>query len=133
MSNKKIIIVEDELVYVAYLRLILEDLGYEVCGTYRSGEEAVSKINTAKPDCILMDIGLANEMNGIEAAVIIRKENAYPIIFLTSETGSRQMKQADEISHYGYLIKPVHPEHLNLTIKSAIERNRLEAGLDPAT
>ena len=130
MSIEKIIIVEDELVYVAYLRRILENLGFEVCASYSTGEEAVKKIKEDKPDCILMDIGLSSGMNGITAADIIRKENALPVVFLTSDTNTQQMELADGISHYGYLIKPVHPDHLSLTIKSAIQRSRLEAGLD---
>jgi DNA-binding NarL/FixJ family response regulator len=130
MPVDKIIIVEDELVYVAYLRRILENLGYEVCGSYSTGEEALKNLKNSQPDCILMDIGLSNSMDGLEAADIIRKETSYPVVFLTSETGTKQMKLADEISHFGYLIKPVHPEHLDLTIKSAIQRNRHETGLN---
>ncbi len=130
MSLDKIIIVEDELVYVAYLRHILENLGFEVCASYSTGEDAVKNIKEDNPDCILMDIGLSSEMNGLTAAGIIRKENAFPVVFLTSDTDTKQMELADEISHFGYLIKPVHPDHLNLTIKSAIQRSRLEAGLD---
>lgn len=127
MAKEKIIIVEDELAYVALLSSMLENLGFEVIGFYSSGEEAIKNIKENKPDCILMDIELSDKMDGISAAVIITKENNIPIIFLTSETNAKQMKLAAEVSPFGYLIKPVNPEDLNLTIKSAIQRSHLEA------
>ena len=46
----------------------LKDLGYKVCSTASTGDEAIRKVEEDRPDLILMDIVLKGKMDGIEAA-----------------------------------------------------------------
>ena len=57
-EKKKILIVEDEVILSTWLRFQLEDEGYEVCGNFTTGEEAVEFVQNTIPDLILMDIHL---------------------------------------------------------------------------
>ena len=74
MENKtRILIVEDETLVSFDLKNIIFNLGYEVIGVVRTGEEAFSKAFEEKPDLILMDIMLSGKLNGIETAEQIKK------------------------------------------------------------
>ena len=84
MNNQKsILIVEDEVMLSAWLKIQLEDEGYEVCGSFTTGEEAVEFVKETKPDVILMDINLVGKIDGIEAAEVITEKSNIPIIFMT--------------------------------------------------
>lgn len=63
----KILIVEDEVIIAQFLKIELEDSGYEVCSFVASGEEAIIEAKEKNPDLILMDIHLSDKIDGIEA------------------------------------------------------------------
>ena len=56
MSNKKILIVEDEGIVILHIRKALESLGYIVAGIANSGDEAIIEATEIRPDLVLMDI-----------------------------------------------------------------------------
>lgn len=76
------------------------------CG---SGEEALTYCLTNPPDVILMDVQLEGEMNGIEAAVEIRREYPrLPIVFYSiqdDDTYYRDFRNSGILSHYAYVRK----------------------------
>jgi DNA-binding response OmpR family regulator len=81
--TKKILIVEDERLIGKLLAKTLKSSGYQICDVVTSGEEAIAFIKKEKLDAIVMDVLLMGELDGFEAASIIRKEHSIPIIFLT--------------------------------------------------
>lgn len=68
MAKTRILVVEDEIIVAENIRSRLRHFGYEVPVVVDSGEEAVQRAGEIRPDLILMDIRLAGEMDGIEAA-----------------------------------------------------------------
>jgi CheY-like chemotaxis protein len=82
--NARILVVEDESIVQLDLQGQLRRLGYSVVGLASAGEEAVAKAAELIPDLVLMDVRLAGEMDGVEAARRIRAERQIPIIFLTA-------------------------------------------------
>ena len=68
MVNEKILVVEDEELIGQDIKILLEDLGYEVPYLVPSGEEAISRAGEICADLVLMDIMLEGEIDGIEAA-----------------------------------------------------------------
>ena len=64
----KILIVDDEWLTRLEIEQMLTDLGYEVAGQAGTGMEAIALTRETKPDLILMDVFLAGEMNGMDAA-----------------------------------------------------------------
>jgi DNA-binding NarL/FixJ family response regulator len=77
------LLVEDNFTLRAALVTGLEATGeVRVAGQVASGEEALAACLVAAPDAVLMDVQLAGEMNGIEAAVAIRREHPrLPVVF----------------------------------------------------
>ena len=80
-----------------------------VAGDCGSGEEALAACLTAPPDAILMDVQLAGRMNGIEAAVAIRREFArLPVVFYSIQDDDayyRAFRRSGILSHYAYVRK----------------------------
>jgi two-component system, response regulator PdtaR len=84
MEKARILIVEDETVIALGIESKLKILGYEATSIVNSGEKAIEKAESEKPDIILMDIRLKGEMDGIEAAEVIRNKFGIPVIFSTA-------------------------------------------------
>jgi DNA-binding NarL/FixJ family response regulator len=89
--------------------------GLEATGRVRvthdcdSGEEALTYCLAQPPDVILMDVQLAGEMNGIEAAVAIRREfPRMPVVFYSIQDDDayyRDFRRSGILSHYAYVRK----------------------------
>jgi DNA-binding NarL/FixJ family response regulator len=76
------------------------------CG---SGEQALARCLEAPPQAILMDVQLAGEWNGIEAAVAIRREHPrLPVVFYSIQDDDayyRAFRRSGILSHYAYVRK----------------------------
>jgi CheY-like chemotaxis protein len=68
MARANGLVAEDEQVVANDLRSTLQRAGYNVVETVSTGEEAIEKATTHRPDLVLMDIDLEGPMDGIEAA-----------------------------------------------------------------
>ncbi len=132
MRKIRVLIVEDETIIALDVQGILSGLGYEIAGIAGTGETAVEKARTLKPDIILMDILLAGRMDGIEAAREIRKTNDIPIIYLTANADQATVDRARDTQPYAYLNKPIHERDLYSNIESAWTKNRMEVRLRKA-
>jgi CheY-like chemotaxis protein len=121
MTGKIIQVVEDEGLIALHLTEMLEKAGYRVIDPVYSGEMALKALEKSpKPDLILMDIGLAGSLDGIETAKKIRQRYTFPIIFLTAYSDRSRIEQAKEISSSSYLTKPVSEEDLLAAIGDAL-------------
>jgi DNA-binding NarL/FixJ family response regulator len=80
-----------------------------VAGQCGSGEESLALCLAAAPDAILMDVQLAGRMNGIEAAVAVRREfPRLPVVFYSIQDDDayyRAFRGSGILSHYAYVRK----------------------------
>ncbi|WP_319578038.1 response regulator [uncultured Methanospirillum sp.] len=125
----RIVIVEDEFVTGLEIQARLEDLGYEVLAIIDTGEEAVTRAGGLLPDIMIMDITLKGEMNGIEAARIIKNMYGIPVIYLTAHSDEATVQQAVQSEPFGYLIKPLEERALNTTIRMALYKHSMDKAL----
>lgn len=118
MFNKvKILIVEDSVMIAEQLRMMLEGLGYEVAGMFSSGTEAVKNFSPGLADIVIMDIELANNTNGIDTAIELKKISDPPIIFITNNTDERIRKRAIyETNAIHYVTKPFTRTDISIAI-----------------
>ncbi|HWQ11781.1 MAG TPA: response regulator transcription factor [Roseiflexaceae bacterium] len=81
----------------------------KVAGQCASGEEALAHCLAVPPEAILMDVQLAGPMNGIEAAVAIRREfPRLPVVFYSIQDDDayyRAFRRSGILSHYAYVRK----------------------------
>ena len=126
MTLTKILVVEDEGVVALDLEHQLKELGYMVPAVVATGEDALRLVATTSPDIVLMDIRLAGDMDGIEAAVQVRAQFSTPVIFLTAHADDKTLDRAKRTQPTGYLIKPFGETELKTTIEIALVRHQLE-------
>lgn len=105
-----VLIVEDNDKLRQALKVGLEANG-KVCVVYDcdNGKEALGFCFNQLPDVILMDVQLAGEMNGIEAAIAIRREYPrMPVVFYSIQDDDsfyRDFRRSGILSHYAYVRK----------------------------
>ena len=133
MAGESIMIVEDEVVIAMELQKKIEKLGYSVTGVISSGEEAVERAITAKPNLVLMDIKLAGEMDGIEAAKRIHDRYDIPIVYLTAHADEKTLQRAKLAQPFGYLVKPFSEVELRTTIEVSLYKHMQEKKSKEAT
>jgi PAS domain S-box-containing protein len=121
-------IVEDEALIAMELKDRLELQDYSVCATVARGEDAVQCIADLHPDLTLMDINLAGEMNGIEAAGKMR-DSGIPVIYLTAYSSPEMVRQAAHTEPYGFLAKPFNETELRATVETALYKHGMERKL----
>ena len=122
---KKILIVEDEPVTSMELKSELQRWGYQ-SNLAASGEEAIKMATNKKPDLILMNIILEGNIDGIDAAKIIKEKIDVPIIFLTAHIDEKITKRAKSNLPHNYILKPFEPQKLKFTIETALEKHQME-------
>ncbi len=126
MTAAKILIVEDESIIAMTIEQALTGLGFDIAGIASTGEKAIELAEKRWPDLILMDIRLAGEMDGIEAAGQIRARFGLPIIFLTSHSDDAILKRARVTEPHGYILKPFEERELHIAIEMALYKHRAE-------
>jgi len=99
----------------------------EVIGGCESGEEALEICLEHEPDAILMDVQLSGALNGIEAAVAIRREfPRQPVVFYSIQDDDayyRAFRRSGILSHYAYVRKSSYllPELIVPLLRDAVE------------
>ena len=124
-----ILVVDDEAIVAKNLQRILNKLGYRVPEIAFSGEDAVTIADTIQPDLILMDINMPGELDGIEAANLIRPRLDTPIIFVTAHADEEIISRAKISEPFGYILKPVTVRELQSNIEMALYKHQLEKEL----
>ena len=120
MSDKKVLIVDDEKDIRNIIRYNLEKQGFK-CISATDGEGALEKLNK-NPDLIILDI-MMPEKDGYEVCKIIRSQgNTVPIIFLTAMDREFDEIKGLECGGDDYLRKPFSPRILIARINSIFRR-----------
>lgn len=123
----EILFVEDNDRLRAAMSTGLEETGsIKVIHACMSGEDALEFCLTHSPEAILMDVQLAKILNGIQAAVEIRKEfPRMPVVFYSIQDDDnyyRDFRRSGILSHYAYVRKSNYllPRMIVPLIKDAI-------------
>ena len=119
----RILIVEDVANVATVLKARLETFGYEICEVVNTGQKAIDSAMRCKPDLILMDIMLDEDMTGIEAAMEIQKKVDIPIIYLSCLSDNGVMDRAIQTNPYGYIVKPYDSAELRFSIENALRKH----------
>jgi PAS domain S-box-containing protein len=128
-TQVRVLVVEDEWVVAIDVSACLEGLGYLVVATVASGEEAVVKARELRPNVVLMDIRLAGEMDGVQAAQQIWHELQIPVIYTTGYSDQATVDRATATEPFGYILKPIKERDLYIAIKTALQRYGRETRL----
>ncbi len=119
----KILIVEDERITAEDLAEVLKDLGYQVSAVVSSGDEAIREAERTRPDLVLMDIRIKGEMDGAEAARILRERFDVPVVYLTAHADRDTLERAKQSRPLGYIVKPFHEAELHASVEMALYKH----------
>ena len=121
MKNRKILILEDELIVGLDLQEILIHEGYKT-NLVNSFDEGMLELTTFQPTLVLCDINLNGKNNGIDFAKEVNK--LYPfteIIFITSYTSVKYTEEAEETRPLDYIVKPWNEEQIKVALRRAFK------------
>ena len=121
MSQKKILLVEDEAIIALELKTRLQMMGEFSVKVVPSGHEALLKSEEFKPDLILMDMMLRGDLDGIETSTRIRESHDTPVIYMTGNSHLRTDPRLEATKPYWFLVKPVPDYKLMKMIEEALQ------------
>ncbi|PZP50544.1 MAG: two-component system response regulator [Pseudopedobacter saltans] len=124
MSLGKIVWVDDEIDSLRSQKMFLEQKGYEV-ETYTNGFDALENIKGASPDIVLLDESMPG-MSGLETLSQIKEiHHSLPVVMITKNETENLMDEAIGSQIADYLIKPVNPNQVLLSLKKILDNKRL--------
>ncbi|MEI7433116.1 MAG: response regulator [Methanomicrobiales archaeon] len=126
MKKESVLIVEDDFIVAKVIEKNLIDLGYAVVGLVATGDEAIAKVGSERPNLVLMDIQLQGDMDGISASEKIHAAFNIPVIFLTALSDKQTFDRALVTAPYGYIIKPFSQNTLSATIRVALNKKQAD-------
>jgi CheY-like chemotaxis protein len=121
MTQRRILVVEDERLIARDIVMQLCDLGYEALGPAHTGEQAIEMAGQFQPELVLMDVHLGSAMSGIEAAQVIRDRFDVPTVFLSAFAGDASGADAQRAKPAGYLSKPFEDFELREVLEEAFK------------
>lgn len=120
----KILWADDEIELLKPHILFLESKGY-VVDSVNNGSEAVEKSNENAYDIIFLDENMPG-ISGLEALSRIKETKPYvPVVMITKSEEEHIMEEAIGSKIADYLIKPVNPNQILLSIKKNLDQSKL--------
>lgn len=125
MKKTRILVVDDELSIIKFLRANLEANGFEVL-TAMNGAEALQTFEMELSDLVILDI-MMPKMDGFEVCRRIREWSQVPIIML-SAIGSEQDKvKCLDLGVDDYITKPFGKDELIARVRAVMRRTESTA------
>ena len=126
MSLAKILWVDDEIESLQSQKIFLQNKGYEI-HTLTNGFDAIDYVKENIVDVVLLDETMPG-ITGLETLTKIKEVNSQiPIVLITKNETENLMDDAIGSQISDYLIKPVNPNQVLLSLKKIIDNRRLVA------
>lgn len=125
MTNKKILVVDDDSSHRQMLTAVLSEQGFDITAA-ASGEEAIFAVEKQFYDLLLMDIRMG-QMDGIDALKKIKEISpGIPIIMMTAYASVNTAVDALKSGAYDYLTKPLDIDELKMLVEKALHHHQLK-------
>jgi DNA-binding response OmpR family regulator len=116
----KVLIVDDDVDLLDVLSYALRREGFNV-QVAADGQQALSRIQSSKPDVILLDVRLP-KVNGFEVLRRIRESDDIPVIVLTALNDEETVLKAFNLGADDFITKPFSPRQLTARIRAVMRR-----------
>ena len=123
MKKTRILVVDDEISIIKFLRSNLENKGYKVFAAM-NGVEALQTIEMELPDLIILDI-MMPKMDGFEVCQRLREWSQIPIIMLSARSDENDKVKCLELGADDYMSKPFGKDELLARIKAVLRRTEV--------
>lgn len=124
----KILVIDDDVDMCLLLKRFLTKNGYEVALAH-NGKKALEELENAEPSLVLCDFRL-EDFDGKE--LLIKVKERYPRMPVIIVTGYSDIKIAVDVMKlgaYDYVTKPLFPDEILLSIKSALQKTAAKADI----
>lgn len=138
LINATIMLVDDESTTMDVVQAYLEESGYRKFVLVEDSREAIDRINTEKPDIILLDL-MMPKISGFEILEEVRNNAQWrhlPVIVLTSSSDPDTKLRVLDLGATDFLAKPVDPSELALRVRNTLAAKAYQDQLafyDPIT
>ena len=125
MAEQTILVVDDDPEIVGTLRDYLVQAGYHVLTAY-SGRDALQRIRSERPDCVLLDVMLP-DVDGWTVTRDVRSDQRVAdmvIIMLTARVDDMDKVVGLEMGADDYVTKPFNPREVLARVRAQLRRNR---------
>ena len=124
-GQRKVLVIDDEAMIRKTVRLACEKEGYAVQEA-ENGTEAITKVDSFRPDIILLDLMLP-DISGFDVCRDIRRAGTkVPILILSAKTEEIDVVVGLEIGADDYVLKPFRPRELLARIAAHLRKSRQE-------
>ena len=124
MNSIQILWVDDEIDLLKPHIIFLEQKGYQV-STCTNGTDAIDLVEESNFDIIFLDENMPG-INGLETLNAIKQiKSSIPVVMITKSEEEYIMEEAIGSKISDYLIKPVNPNQILLSLKKNLDNSRL--------
>ncbi len=123
-TNKKILVIDDETAIRKFLRVGLENAGYEVAEE-KNAQDGIRELIGFRPDLVILDLGLPDR-DGLEVISKIREWSQIPIIVLTVKEDEEIKVAALDNGADDYLTKPFSMPELLARLRAGLRHSSLQ-------
>lgn len=120
-KNRTILVVDDEERMARFIRLNLEQDGFQVVEAHR-GMQAIEAVRVDMPDVVVLDV-MMPDLDGFEVLKIIRETSTVPVIMLTAKGEEEDRVRGLELGADDYVTKPFSPRELVSRVRAVIRRS----------
>jgi DNA-binding response OmpR family regulator len=131
MSEKLILVIDDDRNIVELVKLYLNNEGYTV-EVAHTGREGLRKFAQLNPSLVLLDLMLP-EVDGYEVCRQIRRDSNIPIIMMTARGDDIDTIVGLELGADDYVAKPFNTRELVARVKAVLRRTEAPAQVPAAT
>lgn len=117
-----ILIVEDDFLIAMQAESALKDAGFSVNGVAATAEEALALAKQRRPAIVIMDIRLASQRDGIDAASDLFRDLGLRCVFATAHDDEQTRARAEPFAPLGWLAKPYTIASLLKLVREAISK-----------
>lgn len=119
MNKIKILVVEDEDFAREAVIDYLDLKGYDNTLSATKGKEAIEMIANEKPDFVLLDVQLADEIDGMEVLKRAREVSPDSKVIMMSAYFQEHREESKRLGAYSFIKKPINIAHLLDFLKEA--------------
>jgi len=125
--SARILIVDDEANIRRMLGALLRAEGFDVAEA-QGGNQALLALDEVRPDLVLMDLVMPPGPTGLETLGKLKeKDGGLPVVMMSGKAQLNDAVQAIKLGAFQFLEKPLTPEAVLVTIRSALELTRAQA------
>ena len=129
MSDKRILVLEDDESIATDIQQRLEKLGYAVCEVVNSDETLLARVEALRPDLVIMSMSVQTDLARHESTRHLLDQLQIPVLYSTMHADPIALQSLTHKEPFCYVRTPLDDQDLHRTITMALYRHQTETKL----